>query len=136
MALSASPFIAGGTIAPYRMCTVSNTADNTVTQAGSALIPIVGVSGSGTKSASSANHAESGDPVTFQPGPYVQIEAGAAITRGATLQPDSSGRAITAVTTATGAGVQVCQPFVACQSAAAAGDKIWCTPALGMTAYN
>ena len=67
-----------------------------------------------TRAFNSANHAETGDPITLQGGDVVLVEAGGNITRGAMVESDSDGKAITATTT-TGLNYQ---GYVALQSAA------------------
>jgi hypothetical protein len=106
--------IAGGTIAPYRFVRPSTSADDTGLQSAAITTPVLGVTDGSTKAFNSANHAETGDPITLQGGDVVLVEAGGNITRGAMVESDSDGKAITATTT-TGLNYQ---GYVALQSAA------------------
>jgi hypothetical protein len=106
--------IAGGTILPYRFVKPSTSADDTGLAAAGITTPVLGVSDGSTKAFNSANHAETGDPITLQGGDVVLVEAGGNITRGAMVESDSDGKAITATTT-TGLNYQ---GYVALQSAA------------------
>jgi hypothetical protein len=87
--------IAGGTILPYRFVKPSTSADDTGLQAAGITTPVLGVSDGSTKAFNSANHAETGDPITLQGGDVVLVEAGGNITRGAMVESDSDGKAIT-----------------------------------------
>lgn len=106
--------IAGGTILPYRFVRPSTSADDTGLQAAAITTPVLGVSDGSTKAFNSANHAETGDPITLQGGDVVLVEAGGNITRGAMVESDSDGRAITQSSTA---GLNY-NGYVALQSAA------------------
>jgi hypothetical protein len=106
--------IAGGTIAPYRFVKASTAADDTGLQAAEITTPILGVSDGSTNGPLSGDHAVSGQPITLQGGDVVLVEAGGNITRGAMVQSDSDGKAVTATTTA---GLNY-QGYVALQSAA------------------
>lgn len=106
--------IAGGTILPYRFVRPSTAADDTGLQSAAITTPVLGVTDGSTKAFNSANHAETGDPITLQGGDVVLVEAGGNITRGAMVESDSDGKAITATTT-TGLNYQ---GYVALQSAA------------------
>lgn len=106
--------IAGGTILPYRFVRPSTSADDTGLQAAAITTPVLGVSDGSTKAFNSANHAETGDPITLQGGDVVLVEAGGSITRGAMVESDSVGRAITQSSTA---GLNY-NGYVALQSAA------------------
>jgi hypothetical protein len=106
--------IAGGTILPYRFVKPSTAADDTGLAAAGITTPVLGVSDGSTRAFNSANHAETGDPITLQGGDVVLVEAGGNITRGAMVESDSDGKAITATTT-TGLNYQ---GYVALQSAA------------------
>ena len=106
--------IAGGTILPYRFVKPSTAADDTGLQSAGITTPVLGVSDGSTRAFNSANHAETGDPITLQGGDVVLVEAGGNITRGAMVESDSDGKAITATTT-TGLNYQ---GYVALQSAA------------------
>jgi len=110
--------IAGGTIRPYRFVKCSTAADDTGLEAAEITTPILGVADGSTRRFDSANHAEVvggvGDPITLQGGDVVLVEAGGNITRGAMVQSDSVGRAITATSTA---GLNY-QGYVALQNAA------------------
>lgn len=129
--------IAGGTIRTARMVSVSTAADNTFLEGASSVVPIAGVTDEkGRAHDDAVNAALVGEQVVLQEGAIVRVEAGAAITRGALLESDAQGRAITAVTTATGAGVTKFQPLIALESAGAAGAKIKAMWAKNATAYN
>jgi hypothetical protein len=106
--------IAGGTILPYRFVKPDTTADDTGIQAAGITTPVLGVSDGSTKAFNSANHAETGDPITLQGGDVVLVEAGGSITRGAMVESDSVGRAITQSSTS---GLNY-NGYVALQSAA------------------
>lgn len=106
--------IAGGTIAPARFVKQSTAADNTFLQCGVGDAPI-GVTTESNLEFDSDNHATTGLQVYLCPGRIMLVEAGAAVTRGFNVGPDSVGRAV--MTGGDGAGV-------ALQSAVAAGDKI------------
>jgi len=106
--------IAGGTILPYRFVKPDTTADDTGIQATSITTPVLGVSDGSTKAFNSGNHAETGDPITLQGGDVVLVEAGGNITRGAMVESDSNGKAITQSSTS---GLNY-NGYVALQSAA------------------
>jgi hypothetical protein len=106
--------IAGGTIAPYRFVKASTAADDTGLQAAEITTPILGVSDGSTNGPLSGDHAVAGQPITLQGGDVVLVEAGGNITRGAMVQSDANGKAVTATTTA---GLNY-QGYVALQSAA------------------
>ena len=104
--------IAGGTIAPFRFVKASTAADDTGLQAAEITTPILGVSDGSTNGPTSANHATTGQPITLQGGDVVLVEAGGNITRGAMVQSDADGKAVTAASTA---GLNY-QGYVALQS--------------------
>lgn len=106
--------IAGGTIAPYRFVKASTLADDTGLQASEITTPIVGVTDGSTNGPLSGNHATVGQPITLQSGSNgtVLVECGGTITRGAMVQSDGDGKAVTATTTS---GLNY-QGFVALQS--------------------
>lgn len=106
--------IAGGTILPYRFVRPSTSADDTGLQSAAITTPVLGVSDGSTRAFNSANHAETGDPITLQGGDVVLVEAGGNITRGAMVESDSDGKAITQSSTA---GLNY-NGYVALQSAA------------------
>jgi hypothetical protein len=106
--------IAGGTIAPYRFVKASTAADDTGLQAAEITTPILGVSDGSTNGPLSGDHAVAGQPITLQGGDVVLVEAGGNITRGAMVQSDADGKAVTAGVTA---GLNY-QGYVALQSAA------------------
>lgn len=96
--------IAGGDIYPWRFVKPSTSADDTGLQAAEATTPILGVSDGSTKSSTgsdAAKHAVSGDPITLQGGSSgtVLVECAGNITRGAFVEADSNGKAVTATTT-------------------------------------
>jgi hypothetical protein len=106
--------IAGETILPYRFVKPSTSADDTGLVSAGITTPVLGVTDGSTKAFNSANHAETGDPITLQGGDVVLVEAGGNITRGAMVESDSVGRAITQSSTA---GLNY-NGYVALQSAA------------------
>ena len=108
--------VAGGNVSEYRAVTLSASADNTGLQASAANQVIVGISAGGTKYGSDYR-ATSGDPLPLQEGAVVIWEAGANITRGASLQSDSAGRCITGVDAGLGSG------YVAMESAVQVGSE-------------
>lgn len=128
--------VSTGNISPYRFVKADTSADNSAAQASAVTDKILGVTDQSTRQFDSAYHAISGDPITLQGGDVVLIEVGASVTRGALLQPDSNGKAITAVTTATGAGVTNSQPLVALESGGADGVIIRAFWSKNTTAYN
>ena len=106
--------IAGNTILPYRFVRPDTTADDTGLQSAAITTPVLGVTDGSTRAFNSANHAETGDPITLQGGDVVLVEAGGNITRGAMVESDSVGRAITQSSTV---GLNY-NGYVALQSAA------------------
>ena len=106
--------IAGETILPYRFVKPSTSADDTGLVSAAITTPVLGVTDGSTKAFNSGNHAETGDPITLQGGDVVLVEAGGSITRGAMVESDSVGRAITQSSTA---GLNY-NGYVALQSAA------------------
>ena len=91
---------AGGTIRPYRFVKVSTAADNTGLEADANEV-CCGVAAGSTRQFDSANHAESGDSITLQPGNIVMIEAAGAITRGSRIKSDANGAGVVALGTGT-----------------------------------
>ena len=108
--------LAGGDIYPYRFVKVSTAADDTGLQATASTETILGVSDASTNGFNSDYHAQSGQPITLQGGNIVLVIAAGNITRGAFVQADSNGKAVTAVTTAAS---KAFQGYVALQSATA-----------------
>lgn len=111
--------IATGNIDPGVAIKVATSADFSGTQASAVTDIIIGFSDN-SENSDGTYHAAAGDPITLQQGPVYHVRAGAAITRGALLEIDSTGRVITQTTT-TG---MTTQAWIAIQSAAAAGDII------------
>ncbi len=109
--------VAGGTILPYRIVKMDTTAFQGVasTAAGDY---VVGVTDGSTRRFDSANHAESGDPISLQPSNCVQISAGGTITAGQALKATTAGQA---VATTTSGDVAL---FVALEGAAS-GQIFW-----------
>ena len=109
--------VAGGTIPPYRIVKMDTTAFQGVasTAAGDY---VVGVTDGSTRRFDSANHAESGDPISLQPSNCVQISAGGTITAGQALKATTAGQA---VATTTSGDVAL---FVALEGAAS-GQIFW-----------
>jgi len=109
--------VAGGTILPLRVVKMDTTAFQGVasTAAGDY---VVGVTDGSTRRFDSANHAESGDPISLQPSNCVQISAGGTITAGQALKATTAGQA---VATTTSGDVAL---FVALEGAAS-GQIFW-----------
>lgn len=97
---NAPAMIAGGTIGPSRFCTPSAAADHTVLQstagAPSPFISQVGMKRPpGLPGSDNAIAAEAGDQIQlFALGDVCALTAGAAVTRGAFLKSDATGRGI------------------------------------------
>jgi hypothetical protein len=89
--------VAGGTVAPYRFVKV--TGRNTGAAIAAVTDIAVGVTDGSTKSFSSTNHAETGDPLNLQGGSVVVVEAAAPITAGDRVAPSANGRAQTLAAT-------------------------------------
>jgi len=106
--------IAGETILPFRFVKPSTSADDTGLVSAAITTPVLGVTDGSTKAFNSGNHAEVGDPIHLQGGDVVLVEAGGSITRGAMVESDSVGRAITQSSTS---GLNY-NGYVALQSAA------------------
>ena len=102
--------IAGGTIKTYRFVTIdvtgptTNTDDNTVVQAAASNVTVVGITDGSTRRFDTTNgdHALDGEPVTLQGGDVVLVECAGAINRGALVESDADGKAVTATTTTGG----------------------------------
>ena len=84
---------AGGTIRPKRFCKQSLTEDNTVLECDYGEVP-VGICKEDNLEFDVDNHATDGLPVRFQQGSIMEVECGAAISRGYAVGPDADGRAI------------------------------------------
>lgn len=116
-------WVANGNITPSRFVKVDTSAEGRVIQCTATTDFPIGVSQAGTRRApySSLNDgfaAIAGEGVrVFQLGEVCPIEAGAAITRGDRLSPDTSGRGITA-------GAAVKSGGIALESASGAGVLI------------
>lgn len=106
-------YVAEAAVLPYRVVKFG-TADGVVIQSAAAADAHVGV-------ADNLGQATAGSRVDVVQGGIVEAEAGAAITRGALLSVDSSGRVITA---AASAGANVAVIGRALVSAGAAGEII------------
>lgn len=106
-------YVAEAAVLPYRVVKFG-TADGVVIQSTAAADAHVGV-------ADNLGQATAGSRVDVVQGGIVEAEAGAAITRGALLSVDSSGRVITA---AASAGANVAVIGRALVSAGAAGEII------------
>lgn len=104
---------AGGTIRPSRFVKQSRTEDNTVLECNHGELP-VGICKEDNLEFDTDNHAIDGLPVRLQQGSIMEVECGAAITRGYPVGPDADGRAVEA-------GGGFC---IALQSGAGAGDII------------
>jgi hypothetical protein len=88
--------IAGGTILPYRVVKMDTTAFQGVASTAAGDF-VVGVADGSTRRFDSANHAETGDPISLQPSNCVQLTAGTSITAGQGLMPTTAGK-VTPVT--------------------------------------
>ena len=86
--------VANGDIRPYRAVAPTGSADNACGEANANNI-CFGIVGGDTKAFDSANHAESGDQVSLQPGNVVLIELGSGgATRGNSLKTDADGKGV------------------------------------------
>lgn len=113
-------FVAESAVLPYRIVKLG-TSDGNVVQAAAATDAAIGV-------ADNLGQATAGSRVDVAKSGPVEVEAGAAITRGALLMSDASGRAITAAASA-GSNVRVIG--VALVSAGAAGEIITAELSMG-----
>ncbi len=86
--------VAGGNISPNRLITLSTSADNTGVSASGNTVVIIGVTDSSTKAFDSTLHAESGDPISLQPGMVCEVEAGGVLTAGQLVTANASGKAV------------------------------------------
>ena len=84
---------AGGTIRPYRFIKINTAADNQGLEA-DANDTVIGVVAGSTRQHDSSNHAEDGDMITLQTGNVVTVECGGSVTRGAPLESDADGKAV------------------------------------------
>ena len=110
--------VAGGTINPYRIVKMDTTSWQGVaaTAAGDY---VMGVTDGSTRRFDATANATSGDPISLQPSPCVQIEAGTGgWTAGVALKPSTGG---VAIATSTSGDVPL---FVALETAAA-GEIAW-----------
>lgn len=89
--------VASGTCAPYRFVKVTGRNQGLTCAAITEIA--VGVADGSTRKFDSANHAETGDPISLQGGDVVIVEAAEAITAGARVAPSANGRAQVAVAT-------------------------------------
>lgn len=111
--------VAGGTILPYRVVKMDTTAFQGVASTAAADF-VVGVTDGSTRRFDSANHAETGDPISLQPSNCVQLTASAAITAGQGVIATTGGKVV-AVVAASGNVAQ----FVALEGAGADGQIFW-----------
>ena len=88
--------VAGGTILPYRVVKMDTTAFQGVASTAAGDF-VVGVTDGSTRRFDSANHAETGDPISLQPSNCVQLTASTSITAGQGLMPTTAGK-VTPVT--------------------------------------
>lgn len=109
----AKSYVAEAAVLPYRAVKFG-TASGQVIQAAAAADAIIGV-------ADNLGQATAGARVDVIQGGIAEIEAGAAITRGALLISDASGRGITA---AAAAGTNTRTMGIALETAAGAGEII------------
>lgn len=110
--------VAGGTILPYRVVKMDTTAFQGVASTAAGDF-VVGVADGSTRRFDSANHAETGDPISLQPSNCVQLTASAAITAGQGVIPTTAGK----VVAVSGAGNVA--HFVALEGAGADGQIFW-----------
>lgn len=111
--------IAGGTILPYRVVKMDTTAFQGVASTAAGDF-VVGVADGSTRRFDSANHADTGDPISLQPSNCVQLTASAAITAGQGVIATTAGKVV-AVVAASGNVAQ----FVALEGAGADGQIFW-----------
>lgn len=111
--------IAGSAILPYRVVKMDTTAFQGVASTAAADF-VVGVSDGSTRRFDSANHADTGDPISLQPSNCVQLTASAAITAGQGVIATTAGKVV-AVVAASGNVAQ----FVALEGAGADGQIFW-----------
>ena len=109
--------IAGSAILPYRVVKMDTTAFQGVASTAAADF-VVGVTDGSTRRFDSANHADTGDPISLQPSNCVQLTASAAITAGQGVIATTAGKVV-AVVAASGNVAQ----FVALEGAGA--DQIF-----------
>ena len=88
--------VAGGTILPYRVVKMDTTAFQGVASTAAGDF-VVGVTDGSTRRFDSANHADTGDPISLQPSNCVQLTASTSITAGQGLVPTTAGK-VTPVT--------------------------------------
>jgi hypothetical protein len=110
--------VAGGTILPYRVVKMDTTAFQGVASTAAADF-VVGVTDGSTRRFDSANHAETGDPISLQPSNCVQLTASAGITAGQGVIPTTAGK----VVAVSGSGNVA--HFVALEGAGADGQIFW-----------
>lgn len=91
---------ASGTIRPFRCVVVSG--ENTGAEASAEDAFCVGITTGSTKQFDSANHAESGDPISLQTGHIMTAEAGEAISAGDKVGAAADGQIIVADAAAAG----------------------------------
>ena len=110
--------IAGSAILPYRVVKMDTTAFQGVASTAAGDF-VVGVSDGSTRRFDSANHAETGDPISLQPSNCVQLTASASITAGQGVIPTTAGK----VVAVSGSGNVA--HFVALEGAGADGQIFW-----------
>jgi hypothetical protein len=110
--------IAGSAILPYRVVKMDTTAFQGVASTAAGDF-VVGVSDGSTRRFDSANHADTGDPISLQPSNCVQLTASAAITAGQGVIPTTAGK----VVAVSGSGNVA--HFVALEGAGADGQIFW-----------
>jgi hypothetical protein len=116
--LQGSPnLVAGGTILPYRVVKMDTTAFQGVASTAAGDF-VVGVADGSTRRFDSANHADTGDPISLQPSNCVQLTASTSITAGQGLMPTTAGKVTPVTSTNTAL-------FVALEGAGADGQIFW-----------
>lgn len=114
-----------GTIAPFRFVAMDAVSwsglSGAATAAAACVMTPVGVADGSVYAFGQTAHAVPTGPIGLQPSNTVQIEAGAAITAGAFLMSDASGRAIPHAAVASSIAVSC---YLALESATAVGDII------------
>jgi hypothetical protein len=116
-----------GTISPFRFVYMDAVSwsglSGAATAATACLTTPVGVSDGSVYAFGQTAHAVPTGPINLQPSNTVQIEAGAAITAGAFVMSDASGRATTLAATGATTTLNV-SCYIALENATAVGDII------------
>lgn len=118
--------VAGGTIKPYSVVKVDTTAWQGVAASANTDL-IAGVTDGSTRRFDSENHAASGDPISLQPSPTVQVVRGATATNVVagdplTLDTNASSQDGSVMKATASGNVPL---FVALEPATATGQVFW-----------